>query len=326
MPLLRINATPEGLALHDADVSVRDKLTEAACRAGPVIIMVHGYKYDPALPAHCPHRKIFGNRADSWPAALGFGRGNADEGLGIAFGWHARGPLRAVHQRATQLGKSLADIISQLNRLNPHRPIHVIAHSMGVETALSALAHLRPGGLRRMILLAGASYASRASALLDTPAGRAVEVFNITSRENDLFDLAFERLVPASLSGDITIGQGVAAPNVTTLQIDCAATLTALARLNIPIERSGHHVCHWSTYRRGGIMDFYSRLLRDPGAPGARSLAAILPAAPAPRWSGLRAVVSAPHQLMRARWLALLVKKRIMAGSPAQEKRNEHAY
>ena len=324
MPLLRINATPDGPALHNADVSAWDHLTRAA--PGPVIIMVHGYKYDPALAAHCPHAKIFGYRPDSWPAALGFSEDCASEGLGIAFGWHARGPLRAVHQRASRLGRSLADIIIAVHSAQPGRPIHLIAHSMGAETALSSLPHLPAGALRRMILLAGASYAGHASAMLDTPAGRASEVFNITSRENDLFDLAFERLVPSSVPGDTTIGLGIAAPNVATLQIDCPETLAALARIGAVIAPPDHRVCHWSTYRRRGVMPFYNHLLRDAAAPGARSLAGILPQVPAPRWSGLRKVVSLPQQLRHAQWLAHQVKKRIMAGSPAQEKQNEHAY
>ncbi|WP_300039119.1 alpha/beta hydrolase [uncultured Roseobacter sp.] len=326
MPLLRINATPDGLALHNSVASVTDALTAAALTPGPVIVMVHGYKYDPLLPGHCPHKKIFGNRADSWPGALGFGEGRPDEGLGIAFGWYARGPLRRVHQRAARLGESLAAILSALHRANPARPVHIIAHSMGAETALSALAFVKPGAVNRMILLAGASFASRASAMLDTPAGREVEVFNITSRENDIFDLAFERIVPAPVPGDLSIGQGIAAPNATTLQIDCPHTLTALSRLNVRISPPDHRVCHWSTYRRRGVMPFYNRLLRQRTGLSARCLAGILPMAPAPRWSGLRGIVTAPQQFIHARWLALLVKNRIMAGSQAQEKQNEHAY
>ncbi|ABG31546.1 alpha/beta hydrolase [Roseobacter denitrificans] len=287
MPLLRINATPSDLALHDTSTGLRRRLRALAAAPGPVVIMVHGYKYAPASPDHCPHRKLFGEAEHSWPAALGFKGVHPAEGLAIAFGWYARGSLRSVHQRAAQLGTQLAHVIARLKTHAPQRPVHIIAHSMGSEAALSALAHLPTGAVDRMVLLTGASYANRASKLLETPAGRSARVLNVTSRENDLFDAAFERLVKPEHPGDHAIGRGIRAQNAVTLQLDCQQTITGLHQIGLPISPRSKRICHWSAYKRPGVMQLYARFLRDPEILRLAQLKAILPETPAPRWSRL---------------------------------------
>lgn len=287
MPLLRINATPSALALHDTAQAAPYRLCALASKPGPAVIMVHGYKYAPGTEDHCPHRKLFGKTEHSWPAALGFEGAHPAEGLGIAFGWFARGSLRTVHQRASQLGAQLAAVIQMLKAHSPQRPIHIIAHSMGSEAALSALAHLPAGAVDRMVLLTGATYAGRAKSLLATPAGRTVRVLNVTSRENDLFDAAFERLVKADTPGDCTIGQGIEAQNAVTVQLDCPKTITRLQQIGLPISPPNKRICHWSAYKRPGVMRMYSRFLRDPETLPLAQLKAILPEKPAPRWSRL---------------------------------------
>jgi pimeloyl-ACP methyl ester carboxylesterase len=249
--------------------------------------MVHGYKYKPGSEHHCPHAKIFGDTADDWPAQLQFGTDTPDEGLGIALGWDARGTLRKVHRRATDTGKRLATIVKLLRRHTPHRPVHIVAHSLGAELALSALAHLPRGAVDRMVLLTGASYSRRASDMLQTPAGRSVEVLNITSRENDLFDAAFERLVPAPAPGDRAIGLGIDAGNVTNIQLDCAQTLLGFDRMGFKVAAPSRRICHWSAYTRPGVMAFYNAFLRDPAMLPQARLAQWLPREAAPRWSRL---------------------------------------
>ena len=293
MPLLRINATSSGLSLHDMKRPVARRLSEMASQPGPAILMLHGYKYAPSSQNHCPHSKIFAAGARGWPAQLGFG-GAHDEGLGIAFGWYARGALRAAHDRAAQQGETLAMIVALLRAHRPDRPVHVIAHSLGSEAALSALPHLPRGAIDRMILLTGASFAKQARARLDSPAGRSVEILNVTSRENDLFDAVFERIIRSQAPGDHAIGQGIQAPNVLNLQLDCARTAASLARFGYPLGPSERRVCHWSSYKRQGIMAFYADFLRNPGGLSMARLAAQLPQEAAPRWSRL---FSRPVQL-----------------------------
>ncbi|MBL0900417.1 MAG: alpha/beta hydrolase, partial [Reyranella sp.] len=89
------------------------------------------------------------------------------------------------------------------------RGVQVIAHSMGARVALAALPQVAPGQITRLILLAAAETRGRALAALDSPAGRSVEVINVTTRENDLFDACFEWGIHLGLS--TSIGQGLGA-------------------------------------------------------------------------------------------------------------------
>ena len=76
MPLVRINAIAGELALHDTGKSALPLLAAARCGEGPVIVMVHGFKYDPLNPTHCPHDTLFGGDAPhGWARQLGFGGG-----------------------------------------------------------------------------------------------------------------------------------------------------------------------------------------------------------------------------------------------------------
>lgn len=290
MPILRINATDAGLTLMDTPVPPRHRLFEMATHPGPAIIMIHGYKYAPGVAGHCPHQKIFGEQAHSWPTALGFNGTCPNEGLGIAFGWNARGSLRQVYARARELGESLATIIALLHRYAPQKQVHIIAHSMGTEIALSALPYLPAGAIDRMVLLTGASFGTQAAAMLRTRAGQTTEVLNITSRENDVFDAVFERILPAPIAKDSAIGNGIAVPNALTMQIDCPQTLVGLHRIGIEIAPSTRRVCHWSAYKRPGIMNLYSQFVRTPAAFPLHRLEAAMPSTQDPRWSRLWAV------------------------------------
>lgn len=287
MPLLRINASDEGIVLHNTPQPASKRLCALAARPGPAIIMVHGYKYAPGTTNHCPHRKIFGKTQHSWPEQLGFDANRAGSGLGIALGWDARGSLRAMHERAANLGETIAVIVAMLRAHTPERPVHIIAHSLGVEAALSALQHLPGGSVDRMILLTGASFAGRATQMLETPAGRSAEVLNVTSRENDFFDAAFETLIRPPAPNDPAIGKGIKAPNVVNLQLDCATSIRAVEKRGFVIGAANKRICHWSAYKRPGMMDFYKCFLRTPDKLPLALLRQELPQQAAPRWSRL---------------------------------------
>jgi pimeloyl-ACP methyl ester carboxylesterase len=330
MPVLRINATSRGLALHnEAGVSAR-AFESLGDSDGPAVILLHGYKYAPSQPAHSPHAKIFGDSPEAWPAQLGFGSGQSDDGLAIAFGWYARGALHSVYKRATQLGETLSVLIAMLKARTPHRPVHIVAHSLGAQAALAALGHLPAGAVDRLLLLTGASFSSFAEEMLATPAGRTAEVFNITSRENDFFDLMFEKLVAAPARGDRTIGAGIAAKNTRTLQLDCDRTLAAFARRGFEIASAERRVCHWSAYTRPGVMALYAALLRNPGDLPLDAFDADLPPEPAARWSRLAALGPWPEVSLPTHFpqlpLALRSGKRIMGKVALQGKSHGHAY
>lgn len=296
MPILRINAFGRTPVLHNSPIPVWDRLAALDLPdTGPIVVMLHGYKYQPGHARHCPHRHILALhpqdmpwRSPSWPRQLGFGTGLADEGLAIAFGWNARGALWQARRRATNSGLALASVISALHRLAPQRPVHIVAHSLGLDVALGALHHVPVGSVGRILSLTGASYRSCVQAALDTPAGRVAEFLNITSRENDPFDFLFEQLIAPPKRGDRSIGHGINAPNAVTVQLDCRDTLEHFETLGLPIAGSDRRVCHWSSYTRPGALQFYKAVLRDPADLTLGRLQAGLPDAPAPRWSRLR--------------------------------------
>lgn len=293
MPVIRINALGDRPVLHDSPAPVWPALQRAAAGPGPVVAMLHGYRYEPGHARHCPHRHLLaagrGADAPGWPGALGFGTGQRREGLAIAFGWPARGALRQAQGRAVAAGRALALVLDWLHRQRPDRPCHIIAHSLGIAPALAALPFLRPGAVGRIIALTGAAYQSRAAFALSSAAGRAAEFLNITSRENDPFDFLFERLIPAPCPGDRAIGLGLDGPNAVTLQLDCPGTLAHLARLGKPVAAPSRRVCHWSAYTRPGTMEFYRDLLRHSDLWPLARLRSGLPGTPSPRWSRLLA-------------------------------------
>ncbi|SDE35762.1 Alpha/beta hydrolase of unknown function [Paracoccus isoporae] len=259
----------------------------------PVIVMIHGYRFCPSRPEHDPHRHILGlgpvapgaRRMRSWPRALGFAEHGA-EGLGLPFGWPARGSLRAAYRRAAASGADLArslDLLSQAAQ----RPVHLIAHSLGARVAMQALARARPGSVGRLVLMAAAELRPQAQAAIDSPAGRRAEIINVTSRENDLFDLGLEMLVGAGRHRALGLGLAQPRGNWLDLQIDAPDVRASLTRLGFPIGQDIARACHWSPYLRDGLFEFYRVALGQPWALPLPMLRSHLPARQAPRWSRL---------------------------------------
>jgi hypothetical protein len=279
---IRADAGPGGLAL-DADRLRRklDKLPQGA----PVVVMIHGWRYAPGFARDCPHGSILSldpapedRRAVSWPRHLGL---DGTHGLGIALAWHAKCDPWRAHLRAGWTGAALAGI-ARLVHGHSGRPIAVIAHSMGARVALSALQDVMPGQIGRLILLAAAETRGRTLSALATPAGRSVEVINVTTRENDLFDACFEWGIHLGLRTSIGQGLGRPHPGWHDLWIDQPRTLAGLAALGHPLADPPRRICHWSPYLRPGTIALYRALL--DGRLAARDLPRHRPGR---RWSRL---------------------------------------
>ena len=292
MPILRLNAGPCGLTVHGSPAAALPAIRSAARGTGPVMVLIHGFKYDPEDTIFSPHTSIFGTALHhhkdgnvQWLRHLGFCSGNPSEGLAIAFAWRARGNLWRAERAAHAAGQHLAEVIALIRRIAPDRPIHVISHSMGSEVIFEALKTLPADAVQRIVALSGATYASRAAAAMQSRAGRTAELFNITSRENDVFDFMYERLIAPRVPGDRAMGTGLDLPNVINLQLDCARTLAALTRFGGHIAPAARRMCHWSGYTRPGALRFYAHALRNPREVALPSLQHALPDAPAPRWS-----------------------------------------
>ncbi len=300
MPMLRITVAENEARLHGDPAPLLPALADAlATDTGPVTIMVHGYKYQPGHPQHCPHASLMSptphaadRRVVSWPARLGL-----DNRVAISFGWQARGSIWAAHRRAASAGEALAGLVREVRRLAPRRPVNVIAHSLGARVALAAVRAGAPGAITRAVLLAAAEYGEVARHTLDSARGCRTQVLNVTSRENDLFDFVLERLVPPRHPGDRMLGHGgVDLPHMVTLQLDDEESLAALRRLGFPIAPPERLICHWSPYLRDGVFSLYRAILS--GELPLDRLRAVLPTACAPRWSRLRPRLPRPQPPM----------------------------
>jgi pimeloyl-ACP methyl ester carboxylesterase len=283
---IRADLSHDGLAID------RVALGAALARLpkdAPIVALIHGYSFQPDLPGQCPHRHIFSlmpeirdGKSISWPGHLAL---NGVEGLAITCGWRARGSLWTAHGKARAAGLALAQLAEVLRALDPDRRLDVVAHSMGARVALSALEQAEPGDFGRLILLAGAESRAQALRAMASPAGTEVQVINVTTRENDLFDAGFEWLVHGGRQ--VSIGQGLshclgqASPaNWCDLWLDRPQVLSGLERLGYPLPSPPRRICHWSPYLRPGIFQLYRALLKGELHPD--DLPRI---APAPRWS-----------------------------------------
>jgi pimeloyl-ACP methyl ester carboxylesterase len=289
MALLNVNAADRQDGCAPAGETALAPALDALAPGRPVTIMVHGFRFLPGDPAHDPHRHILSlsPRADcwkavSWPRHLHLDRPGA--GLGLGFGWPARGTLPEVAARALTVGGQLARLIGTLHRHRPDAPVQIVAHSLGARVALAALARAPEGAVRRLVLMAGAEYRDAAARALASPGAAACQALNVTSLENAPFDLMFRLAVAPDRAGDLPLSAGLGAHGrAIDLRIDTAATRAALAALGHRIRPPAKRVCHWSGYMRPGLFSVYRRLLdpADPDFPDV--LRAALGAAECPR-------------------------------------------
>lgn len=276
----------------------------------PVVVLVHGFRFDPAAPRHDPHGLVLaldpvraGRKVASWPRGLGFGRGDTGEGLCIGFGWRARAAhlpalvrsgrtgFAEVYARADAAGAALAALVVRIAALDPGRRVDVLAHSLGARVALSALPRLSPEAARaigRLVLLGGAEFAGRAAGFVRGAAAEP-EIVSVVSRQNDLYDALFERFAPRGPGADRALSAGLPGlRRAVTIQIDHPRVRAALHQRGIALAPPERAVCHWSFYTDPGAMAFHAAVLRDREAwplEALREVAGL--AAPEPRWSRL---------------------------------------
>lgn len=259
----------------------------------PVVILLHGRGYRPGDPANCPHRLLYADRDSdgrsrfiSWTRRLGLSgpAGARHPGLAVGFGWDAAGSIWRAARAADRAAPGLARLVTLIRRALPDRPVDLLAHSLGARVALGALPLLHAGAVGRVILMAGAEFTDRAEAALASPAGRAAEVVNVISRENDLFDWMFEAAL-APLGGARALGAGLGyLPNAVDVQIDGRAARRGLARLGFRLAEPRLRVCHWSVYLRPGVFPFYRALIHRREDLTLGRLRAALAEPPEPRW------------------------------------------
>ncbi len=272
MTLLRLSASgssaaPVGpRALGDALEHALSELPPGA----PVVIMIHGYKFSPRSYRHTPHRHILALRTSkraprliSWPRHMRMANG-PENGLVVAFAWHARGSVWRAHDRAPAAAQALADVIKRI-KARRNGPLDIMAHSLGARVALSALEQSDANSINRIILMSGAVFRSDAQRALDSPAGQTAEVINTTSPENWLFDHLFANLVRPFAFWDTPISAGLrkSRRNWLDIAVSDPATCIALAQLGFRIGLPRKRICHWTGYLRPGLFPLYRALLQN---------------------------------------------------------------
>lgn len=311
MPLIQITAHKTGLIvpgpMNTSQTGASPERTLGAALAAlpadaPVVVLIHGRGYAPGVTGQDPHQLIFSvhpqrpePRFLSWPRRLGFvlpgsARHVTARGLCIGFGWNGRGDIWTATRSADHAARMLARLVQIIRRAAPGKRVDLIGHSLGARVILGAAPMLSEGALHRVLLLAGADFTSRAKAALASPAGRGAEFFNITSRENDLYEFLFERS-QHPLRGAPAIGRGLGmeAQNWLDIQIDSDLTRTRLAALGFSLPPPRLRICHWSVYLRPGIFRLYRTLLHDRQRLTLPQLRACLDHPGDDRWSRLLA-------------------------------------
>lgn len=309
MPLTQINLTPDAPLTASGAKLDTDALAGILAQAGqgPVVTLLHGFKFSPFVADACPHSHILGlsprkaRRAISWPRHLGFTGVQEDEGLCLAVGWHARGSIWQAFREAEAAGHRLGDVLATLHRVAPERPVSVVAHSLGARVFFTALRKAPAGSVARAVLLTGAEFRDSAARAMESPAGQSVEVLNVTSRENDLYDWMLERLIAPQNPFRRTLGHGLRARPARWLdvQIDDPTTLSALRGLGFPVAAPQRRICHWSSYLRPGLFPLYTAYLRTPERLPLNLLREALPQPQAWRWSRMLALPPLPLPALR---------------------------
>lgn len=305
MSVLRMNAScrAEDPVPSFPDIAVRKILAESPNT--PITILIHGYRYSPFRHENNPHNQIFALHPQldrrtciSWPHHLGFGRNHRNEGLCIAFAWHARGSVWHAYRQAKHAASSLADIIENLRQIAPDRKVNVVAHSLGARVLLASMPLLPKHAIQRVVLMAGAELSSKAQIAMQTPCGTSSEILNITSRENDFYDFLIESAIAPHNPFARSLGQGLTHPrkNWLDLQLDCESTLSSLRKQGFPISSPVKRVCHWSSYLRPGMFPLYKRFLNTPNALPLEALERACPKSQSRRWSRLFARAPLPSE------------------------------
>ena len=275
MALIQLVSTGDVPKLRDRSGALLPVLAEnlrAQPLDTPVVILLHGLRYDATTQEHDPAASIFSPapptddpRLVSWPRHLGFCRGRAGEGLCIGFSWPARTGIRDAYQRATDAGISLARLVDLIRLADPQREVVIVAHSLGSRVALSALPQIKAGRIDRMVFIYGAEIGREADHFLSAGTRPLPRIINVTSRENWVFDSAFAAAITgrpwAKTLSNFTATRYAHWVDLPLHDINALALLRAAG---YPVSQSLRPICHWSGYLRPGVFPVYRDFVRSP--------------------------------------------------------------
>jgi hypothetical protein len=163
------------------------------------------------------------------------------------------------------------------------------SHSAWVLVIRLGNMHRKPAG-SSVVETRGSGRRAARDFLAASPAPLGPQVYNVTARANDLYDLAFETFAPRRHRRDRAVGRGLEdlPPGWIDLQLDSAAVTHWINARGIPLTPPAARLCHWSFYTREGALAVYQAILRRrPGWDVAALRAAPCLGVQEPRWSRL---------------------------------------
>ncbi len=283
MALLGLSLRDEGITCQDGsdpEQALRAKIAQLPGNA-PIVILIHGYRFTPERPHRDPHALIYAMeparahwKLISWPKGLGFTQHGTKDGLAIGFAWPGtaranlgevalgRSGFAKVYDRAAEAGHALANLLEDIARIAPARKVDILAHSLGARVALQAIRCSAATNFGRVVLMGGAEYREKAAACIESHPGT-IEVYNVTSRANGLYDHLFQRFAPAK-SG-LALGRGLArlAERTVDLDLDALPAAALLRGRGHCLASSEAYICHWSFYLREGALPLYASIFRE---------------------------------------------------------------
>ena len=94
-----------------------------------------------------------------------------------------------------------------------------------------------------------------------TDAARSVQVLNVTTRANRMFDFMLEALLSGGTHASVAYGLSKPQPCWTDLRADDPAAVDALRDLGFRLGGTPAQICHWSPFLRPGLFRLYRALL-----------------------------------------------------------------
>ena len=116
------------------------------------------------------------------------------------------------------------------------------------------------------------------------------DVYNVTARANDPYDLAFETFARRRGWEERAVGRGLGdeRPHWLDLQLDRPDVTAWINERGIRLKPPESRLCHWGFYTRSGALAVYQAILRRRPGWDIEALRAVPSlAAQEPRWSRL---------------------------------------
>lgn len=240
-----------------------------------IVVMVNGFDYDPTEHSNDnPHQTLF----REWASKIR--ELSTDEWECFGFGWYSAelepsswlGGLTRSHWNPYRWGWDLAGraagVLAQTiqNRLNASNDdICIIAHSLGVRVALSALAQLPSDAVRRVLLLNGSEYSQSAKVIATYTDS---QVLNIIVKADDVLNKLGSVFAPEAFIKAVVGRSGIENPPVNWVDVclddpDVQEWAAACGYPDISGDNPGNIADHWYSYTHEPNWPLFADFITD---------------------------------------------------------------